>query len=124
MLFRVITLSLCLSISACSSWVYKLDMPQGNYLTQKDIDKLQLNMTKEQVKFVLGSPVIVDSFSDNKWEYVYRLKSGKSESKNVRKQFTVFFENERLVNASGDFTLPESYHKNIFLEQTPELNQN
>jgi len=113
MLFRVITLSLCLSISACSSWVYKLDMPQGNYLTQKDIDKLQLNMTKEQVKFVLGSPVIIDSFSDNKWEYVYRLKSGKSESKNVRKQFTVFFENDRLVNASGDFTLPESYHTPI-----------
>ncbi|XPF94294.1 outer membrane protein assembly factor BamE [Colwellia sp. RE-S-Sl-9] len=113
MLFRVLTLILCLSISACSSWVYRLDMPQGNYLVQKDIDKLQLNMTKEQVKFVLGSPVIVDSFHDDTWHYVYRLKSGKGEKHNVKKQFTVVFENGHLVSASGDFELPESYNTPI-----------
>ena len=113
MLFRILTIILCLSISACSSWVYRLDMPQGNYLVQKDIDKLQLNMTKEQVKFVLGSPVIVDSFHSNTWHYVYRLKSGKSVENNSRKQFTVVFENDRLVSASGDFTLPESYNTPI-----------
>ena len=110
MLFRAVTLILCLSISACSSWVYKLDMPQGNYLGQKDIDKLQINMTKEQVKFVLGSPVVVDSFQDDTWHYVYRLKSGKSEKYIKQKNFTVVFENDRLIKASGDFELPESYN--------------
>lgn len=60
MLFRVLTISLLLSISACSSWVFRIDLPQGNYLEQKDIDKLQVGMTKEQVKFVLGSPVVLD----------------------------------------------------------------
>jgi len=113
MLFRILTLILCLSISACSSWVYKLDMPQGNYLVQKDIDKLQLNMTKEQVKFVLGSPVIVDSFHNDTWNYVYRLKSGKSEKFNAQKKFTVVFENDHLVSSFGDFELPESYNTPI-----------
>ena len=85
-------------------------MPQGNYLGQKDIDKLQINMTKEQVKFVLGSPVVVDAFQDDTWHYVYRLKSGKNEKFNKKKKFTVVFENNRLVSASGDFELPESYN--------------
>ena len=67
-------------------------------------------MTKEQVKFVLGSPVVVDSFQDDTWHYVYRLKSGKSEKYNKQKNFTVVFENDRLVKASGDFELPESYN--------------
>jgi outer membrane protein assembly factor BamE len=90
--------------------VYKLDIPQGNYLGQKDIDKLQINMTKEQVKFVLGSPVVVDIFQDDTWHYVYRLKSGKREELNKKKNFTVVFENNRLISATGDFELPESYN--------------
>ena len=49
-------------------------------------------MTKEQVKFVLGSPVVVDSFQDDTWHYVYRLKSGRSEKYNKQKNFTVVFE--------------------------------
>lgn len=110
MLFRVLTISLLLSISACSSWVFRIDLPQGNYLEQKDIDKLQVGMTKEQVKFVLGSPVVLDSFDDNKWHYVYRFKSGRNEKFNVNRKFVVTFENNILTNAEGDFELPESYH--------------
>ncbi|MCO4800346.1 MAG: outer membrane protein assembly factor BamE [Colwelliaceae bacterium] len=110
MLFRVLALSFVLSISACSSWVFRIDIPQGNYLEQKDIDKLQIGMTKEQVKFVLGSPVVVDSFNDNTWHYVYRFKSGRSEKLNAEKQFTVKFEENLLVFAEGDFELPESYN--------------
>lgn len=113
MLFRVVTIILCLSISACSSWVFKIDQPQGNYLGQKDIDKLQINMTKEQVKFVLGSPVVVDSFQDDTWHYVYRLKSGKSEKLNKQKNFSVTFENNRLVSTAGDFEMPESFNTPI-----------
>lgn len=110
MLFRVLALSLVLSISACSSWVFRIDIPQGNYLEQKDIDKLQVGMTKEQVKFVLGSPVVLDAFNEDTWHYVYRFKSGRSEKLNAKKQFTVKFEDNKLVSAEGDFELPESYH--------------
>ena len=80
------------------------------YLEQKNIDKLQIEMTKEQVKFILGSPVVVDTFNDNTWHYVYRLKSGRGEHLNVIKQFIVKFEDKKLISAEGDFELPESYH--------------
>jgi len=62
MLFKVSILTIVLSLSACSSWVYRIDIPQGNYLEQKSIDKIQVGMTKEQVRFVLGSPVVIDAF--------------------------------------------------------------
>jgi len=110
MLFRVLTIALALSLSACSSWVFRIDIPQGNYLEQKDVDKLQLAMTKEQVKFILGSPVVLDTFSSETWHYVYRLKSGRSADLDMKKHFEVKFENNLVVSASGDFELPESFY--------------
>ena len=53
---------------------------------------LQVGMTKEQVKFVLGSPVVLDSFNKDIWHYVYRFKSGRSEALNVNKEFVLTFE--------------------------------
>ena len=73
MYFRVAIIITALTLSACSSWVYRYDVPQGNYLEQKSIDKLQVGMTKEQVKFILGSPVVVDAFNNDTWNYVYKL---------------------------------------------------
>ena len=110
MLFRVLVVILTLSVSACSSWIYRIDIPQGNYLEQKDIDKLQIEMTKEQVKFILGSPVIIDSFNDDTWYYVYRFNSGKSSDLNVNKNFMIKFMDNKLISTEGDFTLPESFY--------------
>ena len=110
MLFRTSIIAIALSLSACSSWVYRIDIPQGNYLEQKSIDKIQIGMTKEQVKFVLGSPVMIDSFDNNTWNYVYRFKSGLREELNMQKSFSVKFENDKLVSAEGDFELSENFN--------------
>lgn len=110
MLFRALIITITLSISACSSWVYRIDIPQGNYLEQKDVDKLQIGMTKEQVKFVLGNPVVQDSFNNTIWHYVYHFKSGKNAEFNVKKKFSITFDNNLVVKAEGDFDLPESFY--------------
>lgn len=112
MLFRTSIIAIALSLSACSSWIYRIDIPQGNYLEQKSIDKIQVGMTKEQVKFVLGSPVLVDSFDTDTWNYVYRFKSGRSEKLDIQKRFTVKFKENKLVSADsdGDFELSENFH--------------
>ena len=110
MLFRTSIIAVALSLSACSSWVYRIDIPQGNYLEQKSIDKIQIGMTKEQVKFILGSPVLVDTFDKNTWNYVYRFKSGRSEKLNKQKSFTIKFEDDKLVSATGDFELSENFN--------------
>ena len=110
MLFRVLTVVLALSIAGCSSWIYRIDIPQGNYLEQKDIDKLQIAMTKEQVKFILGSPVVLDAFDEDTWYYVYRFRSGRNEELNIKKNFTIKFVDDKIVSAEGDFTLGENFN--------------
>ncbi len=110
MLFRTSIIAVALSLSACSSWVYRIDIPQGNYLEQKSIDKIQVGMTKEQVKFVLGSPVMVDAFDKDTWNYVYRFKSGRSEKLDMQKSFTIKFEDDLLISAEGDFELSENFN--------------
>ncbi|GAA6172967.1 hypothetical protein NBRC116592_26370 [Colwellia sp. KU-HH00111] len=110
MLLRTSIIALTLSLSACSSWIYRIDIPQGNYLEQKTINKIQVGMTKEQVKFVLGSPVVIDAFDSDSWNYVYRFKSGRSEKLNTQKNFTIKFEDNKLVSAEGDFELSENFN--------------
>lgn len=110
MLLRTLIIALVIFTTACSSWVHRRDIPQGNFLEQRDIDKLQIEMTKEQVKFVLGSPVVIDTFSDDTWHYVYRFKSGRSEKFNAQKKFTLKFEGNKLTSAEGDFEIPESFY--------------
>jgi outer membrane protein assembly factor BamE len=110
MLFRTIIITIALSLSACSSWVYRIDIPQGNYLEQKSIDKIQVDMTKEQVKFILGSPVVVDSFDNDTWNYVYRFKSGRSKKLDMQKMFTIKFKDDKLISAEGDFKLSENFN--------------
>lgn len=110
MFFRLAIIIIALSLTACSSWVFRYDIPQGNYLDQKNINKLQVGMTKEQVKFILGSPVIIDAFNNNTWHYVYRLKSGRNKDFNMQKKFIISFSDDKLTSATGDFELSENFN--------------
>lgn len=89
------------SLSACSSWVYRIDIPQGNFLEQKDIDKLRVAMTKEQVRYVLGSPVADNPFDNDTWHYFYALKGG--HGNDFEKQLIVEFKDDKLQDIKGDF---------------------
>ena len=97
-------------------------------LTRKNIDKLQVGMTKEQVKFILGSPVVVDAFNDDAWHYVYKLKSGRNEKFNLKKAFVVNFKDDKLSwTATGDFELSDKFNTpfnetNKEAEATEQLN--
>lgn len=92
------------SLSACSYLTpYKLDIPQGNAVTADQAAKLKLGMTRAQVRFAMGTPLLVDSFHRNRWDYIfYDSKGGKLEES---KSFHVLFEGDRVVGLGGD-TLP------------------
>lgn len=99
MRIKIILLSLLLA--SCDSFYiplispYKMDIRQGNFVTPDMRDKLQLGMTKAQVRYVLGTPLIDDIFHANRWDYVYRLEHN---GKVVEKQnLTIFFEGDKLV---------------------------
>lgn len=97
----LVVIGLLASLSACSNVIYRIDVPQGNFLEQKDIDKLRVAMTKEQVKFVLGSPVAENAFDNDTWHYFYSLKGGRGN--NFQKQLIVEFKDNKLQDISGDF---------------------
>lgn len=99
---------LLILLSGCSSWSnpidrikpHKIDIPQGNALNQEMLDKLRPGMTQSQVRFILGTPLLVDPFHNNRWNYVYRLEKEGRLVENRR--VTVVFENERLKELQGD----------------------
>lgn len=93
-----------------SSCVYTLDIQQGNILAQKDIDKLRPELSKNQVVFVLGNPVVDDSFTEDKWIYLYSYQSRNDQQDRTQK-LILYFENDKLVAAEGDFEIPETLQR-------------
>jgi outer membrane protein assembly factor BamE len=82
--------------------VYKISIPQGNIITQDMVDQLRPGMTKRQVIFVMGTPLVRDPFHQDRWDYVYNFQPGGG----IRGQerVSVFFVEDALTNFTGDFT--------------------
>ena len=81
--------------------VYKIDVRQGNLVTQEMINQLRPGMDKRQVTFILGTPLLVDPFHKDRWDYFYNLKTAGKQTKQER--VTVFFNDNKLVNLKGNF---------------------
>ena len=80
--------------------VYKLDINQGNYLSQDMVDKLKVGQTKTQVRQLLGTPLLVSPFRENRWDYVYEFtKQGQVVA---HRTFTVYFVEDKLARWEGD----------------------
>lgn len=84
---------------------YRIDIRQGNYIDQSMVAQLKHGMTPDQVRFVLGSPLIVDPFHVGRWDYVYRFQSGKGDVQ--QRIISVFFEDGLLAYLDGDVTAAE-----------------
>lgn len=95
------------ALSGCSSvpklvTEYRIDVQQGNVLTQEMVSQLKPGQTREQVRFILGTPMLIDMFHADRWDYVYRLKKGTTDEVETRR-FTVFFDADgRLFRVAGD----------------------
>lgn len=79
---------------------YKIDVQQGNVVTQEMVSKLKVGMTKSQVRYVLGTPLLMDIFHANRWDYVYRyVKAGRLTEE---RRLTLFFDGDKLQRVTGD----------------------
>lgn len=101
----VASLSLCaLLLPSCSVTKlldpYLVDVRQGNYVTQEMMAQLKPGMTKDQVRFILGTPLIADVFHADRWDYLYRFKPGRGEIQ--QRHVSVFFSEGMLVRVGGD----------------------
>ncbi|PKO58664.1 MAG: outer membrane protein assembly factor BamE [Betaproteobacteria bacterium HGW-Betaproteobacteria-19] len=79
---------------------YRIDVRQGNYVDQAMVAQLKRGMSRDQVRFVLGSPLVTDVFRTDRWDYVYRFKPGRGELE--QRTISVFFVDDRLDRVEGD----------------------
>lgn len=81
--------------------VHRVSVQQGNIITQDMVDQLRPGMTRSQVRYILGTPLIADSFTPDRWDYFYSLK--RPNRNELRERITVYFDNDKLVRLSGDY---------------------
>ena len=92
-------------ITGCSSfefpWVHKYDIQQGNIISQEMIDQLKPGMSKRQVRFVMGPPLLHDTFTNNRWDYYYGER--KADGEKFQERVTIYFADEIMTHFSGDY---------------------
>ena len=80
---------------------HRIEIQQGNFLTQEMIAQLKPGMTKDQVRFILGTPLVADMFHANRWDYMFRRQRMNSREIEER-HIVVFFEDGKLKLIEGD----------------------
>ena len=103
---RMLLVALAITcITACSAvgfpGVYRIDVEQGNIVTREMVDQLQPGMSKRQVRFILGTPLVEDSFNRDRWDYLYNKRNGLEVL--AEESVTVHFEGDKLSSVTGDY---------------------
>jgi outer membrane protein assembly factor BamE len=99
---RTLVLILPLLLAACE-WLapHRIEIQQGNYVTQEMVSQLKPGMTRDQVRFVLGTPLVADIFHADRWEYVFRRQ--RADSREVEHgRISVFFSDNKLQRVEAD----------------------
>jgi outer membrane protein assembly factor BamE len=99
---RILVLALPLLAAACSFLTpYRIEIQQGNYVTQEMVAQLKPGLTRDQVRFVMGTPLVSDIFHDERWDYVFVRQRANSREVEYRR-IAVFFEDGKLTRVDGD----------------------
>ncbi len=80
--------------------VHRIDIQQGNVITQDMLAKLKLGMEKKKVRYIMGTPIIIDTFNNDRWDYIYTYQNGREQRE--QRRVTLFFKDDRLVRIDGD----------------------
>lgn len=91
-------------LTACGStewgFPYRPNIQQGNWITAEQVARLEPGMSREQVRFLLGTPTLQDIFRSDRWDYPYYHKPGYGDAE--QRRFSVWFEGDYLVRWEGD----------------------
>lgn len=99
-----LVLTALLGLGGCGQWVpevYRIDVNQGNVVTQEHVNQLKIGMTPSQVRYVMGTPLLIDVFHDRRWDYIYRQQHGFEAA--TQKRMSLYFEDDKLARIEGDF---------------------
>jgi outer membrane protein assembly factor BamE len=99
---RLLVLALIFSTLAITGGcVYRANIAQGNLIEQEDLDQVEVGMTRNQVRFLLGTPLIDDPFHQARWDYVYYINVGRDPA-TYKRWVTIGFENDNVIEILGD----------------------
>ena len=94
----------CLVLTSMSGCVYRQTISQGNLVKQEDLDQVEVGMTRSQVRFLLGTPMIDDPFSRNRWDYIYFVKIGR-DAASQKRWVSIYFDDEKVSEIQKDLEL-------------------
>jgi outer membrane protein assembly factor BamE len=125
LLFAALCVAVLAGCESLRAWTptfvqpYRPDVQQGNVVTKEMVDQLRTGMSREQVRFLLGTPVLVSAFHQDRWDYVYFLKRGKG-SEQQQRRLTVLFKDNRMASFTADDMPPEKLADNLILGRNPK----
>ena len=96
--------ALAIMVTGC---IFRIDIQQGNLLEESAIDQIEIGMTRSQVRFLLGTPMVADSFHQNRWDYTYYFQEGKSRE-TERRWLIVYFAEDQVERIERDVPISPS----------------
>ncbi len=126
LLISLISIATLLASAGCSNdriaekmpFVYRIDIQQGNVITQEMVNRLEPGMDRRQVQFVLGTPMTADPFHQDRWDYVYSFRPGGGDQDTQR--VTVLFVNDGLFAVEGDLR-PEPPSTDVLMATSKQM---
>lgn len=115
---RLVTLPLALAVVvaglALQGCVYRMTIQQGNFLEERSLSQLQVGMTRSQVRYLLGTPMVPDAFDNERWDYLYYLKRGRLKSPEQR-HLIVYFQDDKVskFDNQGAGPMPKAEDRQI-----------
>lgn len=94
--------ALCCALTAC---VYRVDTQQGNLLEADQVDQVEVGMTRSQVRFLLGTPMVAHPFDQSRWDYVFYFRSGKT-GRRIKSHVVVWFDGDTVARIDRPEPVP------------------
>jgi outer membrane protein assembly factor BamE len=107
----------CAVLLPLTGCVYRMNIQQGNFLQRRSIDQLQVGMTRSQVRYLLGTPMVPNSFDTDRWDYLYYYKHGRIRAAQ-QYLLTVTFENDKVARVDNHGKPPID-SQSVPLERAP-----
>jgi outer membrane protein assembly factor BamE (lipoprotein component of BamABCDE complex) len=100
-------------LTSCSYLTpHRIHIQQGNIIEQEQLNLVKLGMRKDQVQYILGTPMLLDPYHFNRWDYIHTFKKGRQDMEMSR--LTLFFEDDELIKVSGDYQLGVKVSTNTY----------
>ncbi len=103
---RLLVITLLITAMLTSGCVYQAALSQGNLLDQEDVDQVEVGMTRGQIRFLLGTPMIDDPFHEDRWDYIYFLRIG-NEKATFKRWISIHFDGDTVTQVDKEQKLRE-----------------